>query len=396
MWRSISEKFSSGTIWILAILFLTVSCSQPKDELLSILETGSEEFQSILDNPSHEIQIVYGKIGEDGIEHLTYNVYGNKFYYPASTVKMPTAFAAIQKLSEVGRSMDAQIVIDSSEHNPRNLVYDSLYQGPITVRNLVTKIFAFSDNQAYNLLYGWLGKDYLNGLNHQLGLTDSRIIHQLSESAFSFTDESNRNSFNVRLVEGGDTIVFEAEPNSFESTLNPATQVRGKAYMNSDGEIINEPFDFSSKNFFALEDMLGCLERVVKPELFEESERYAFDDNTYDQLAEIMTMRPNGLPAPKDTLPANYVKFFMYGDQENGDYPEHIDIRNKVGWAYGYLTDVAYIKDREKNVEFFLAATIHVNENETYNDGNYEYEEKGLPFLAELGRLIYDYESKAN
>ena len=141
-----------------------------------------------------------------------------------------------------------------------------------------------------------------------------------------------------------------------------------------------------------LENLLGALERVVKPEFFDENKRYSFSEQTRSELTDIMKLRPKDMPHPKDTLPDNYVKFFMYGDQKEGDYPDHITIMNKVGWAYGYLTDVAYIKDEKEDVEFFLAATIHVNENQIYNDGVYEYEEIGLPFLGELGRLIYQYE----
>ena len=83
----------------------------------------------------------------------------------------------------------------------------------------------------------------------------------------------------------------------------------------------------------------------------------------------------------------------MYGDSEE-PIPNHIEISNKVGCAYGYLTDCAHIRDTQNDIEFFLTATIHVNRNQIYNDGNYEYETIGLPFLAELGRLIYQYELK--
>ena len=31
---------------------------------------------------------------------------------------------------------------------------------------------------------------------------------------------------------------------------------------------------------------------------------------------------------------------------------------------------------------------------ENYNDDNYEYDEIGLPFLAKLGKLVYDYEMR--
>jgi len=44
--------------------------------------------------------------------------------------------------------------------------------------------------------------------------------------------------------------------------------------------------------------------------------------------------------------------------------------------------------------EFLLTAVIQVNENQIYNDDKYEYDEIAFPFLANLGRVIYDYEVK--
>ena len=48
--------------------------------------------------------------------------------------------------------------------------------------------------------------------------------------------------------------------------------------------------------------------------------------------------------------------------------------------------------DFENNIEFFLSAVIHVNENRIYNDGNYEYDAIGLPFFGELGRAVLAHE----
>ena len=39
-----------------------------------------------------------------------------------------------------------------------------------------------------------------------------------------------------------------------------------------------------------------------------------------------------------------------------------------------------------------LTATILVNKDGIFNDDNYEYDEIGIPFLAELGRQLYNYE----
>ena len=39
-----------------------------------------------------------------------------------------------------------------------------------------------------------------------------------------------------------------------------------------------------------------------------------------------------------------------------------------------------------------MTAVIYANENEILNDGKYEYETLAFPFLAKLGRMIYEYE----
>jgi len=83
----------------------------------------------------------------------------------------------------------------------------------------------------------------------------------------------------------------------------------------------------------------------------------------------------------------SYVKFFLYGDTE-GPMSKDIVIYNKVGYAYGYLTDCAYIIDKKKKKEYIITATIHVNKNGIFNDDHYEYDTIGLPFLAELGRQL--------
>jgi hypothetical protein len=81
----------------------------------------------------------------------------------------------------------------------------------------------------------------------------------------------------------------------------------------------------------------------------------------------------------------------MFGDDKE-PMPENIRIFNKVGDAYGYLIDNAYIVDFENKVEFILSAVIHVNNNQIYNDSVYEYDKTGFPFMAELGKTIYAYE----
>ena len=42
----------------------------------------------------------------------------------------------------------------------------------------------------------------------------------------------------------------------------------------------------------------------------------------------------------------SYVKFLMYGNMKT-EIPQNIKIYNKVGDAYGYLIDCAYIEDTD-------------------------------------------------
>ncbi len=351
------------------------------------MEAGSPEFQKVLNDPKHEIQIIYGQINGDDITHYSLGD-SSQYFYPASTVKMIAAFAAVVKLQELNLPLTTEIIVDSTEYHPRVLHYDSLFQGPITVENLIKKIFVYSDNQAFNILYGWLGKDYINKLQDTMGIP-TRIQHQLSESAFSFTNKSNTTRNSTLLVSDGDIVKTNTETVSWTSSLKPANQEKGQGYIDGEGNLLSDKFDFSVKNYVPLNTLLGSLERMIFPDFFPPS--YDLDEEYRNHLIRLMELLPSDLPDPIPEYGNNYVKFFMFGDGTRKQ-PEHIKILNKVGVAYGYLTDVAYITDSKNGIEFFLAATIHVNENEIYNDGNYEYDEVGIPFLTELGQLIYQNE----
>jgi len=83
----------------------------------------------------------------------------------------------------------------------------------------------------------------------------------------------------------------------------------------------------------------------------------------------------------------------MFGDGRKPISP-NLRIFNKVGDAYGYLLDNAYIVDLDKGVEFMLSAVINTNLDGIYNDGVYAYRKLGYPFMKNLGRTVYKYELK--
>lgn len=373
---------------LMGTLFL--QCAQ-QDRLEEILAQGSSSFHNTLKSAEHEVQIIYGELVGDSIVHHYFNHDPERYFYPASTVKMPVAFAAVKKAQQLDIALDDPIIIDSTEIYPRMLCWDSALNAPITIRNQIQKIFTVSDNSANNILFGWLGMDYINQLYGEAGM-DTRIVHQLGERAFSFKPISNTFTRQTTIIQAdNDSVTFDESEQTFQPSLTIQHQKKGIGFIDSLGEHRNMPFDFSKKNFVSLENLLKILEAAIRPDLYKEPNPFDFSRQYHEDLISAMSLLPKDL-APYDTLADNYVKFLGYGNAPSGNIPAHITIKNKVGWAYGYLLDVAYFEDSRNEISFFLAAVLHVNRNEIYNDGVYEYQEVGLPFLDELGDLIYQYE----
>ena len=194
-------------------------------------------------------------------------------------------------------------------------------------------------------------------------------------------------------------IIFDSENGQYRlpvtnnvkaDSLEIYDMIKGKGYM-KDGEKIEEPFSFAYKNYFPLETQHNLMKRLFFPENFEEQQLFEISSEDMTFLKKAMVTLPRELDYEESEFYDSYGKFFMYGDSKDR-IPNHVKIYNKVGYAYGTLTETAFIKDEKNDVEFLLSATLLVNENQIFNDNNYEYESLGIPFLAELGRQIYQKE----
>lgn len=392
-----------------ALLLLFCLCSfslltAQRNVLEKIIRQEKENFGDWAQAPEQfEIQVLYTQIDRDaqGRPHFTTHRYGgptNQYFYPASTVKMPAAFMALEKINELSvHGLDKNTIIQHfAGHPPQTAALSdpSATNGLPSIHHYLRKIFLVSDNDAFNRLYEFLGQAYFNQKLRAKGFTDTRIIHRLSVSGYDTL--GNRYTNPLQFINDEGVLYQQGEVYSkFYDDLDLSAQKRGVAYMNNDGEIINEPFDFTYKNFVSIQDLHDMLKAVIFPQSVSERERFKLTADDYQALYSAMIDFPQESVSPQYDYPDNYVKFWLYGDQDSTfQIPQNIRILNKVGWAYGYLTDVAYIVDTEAGIEFFLVGTIHVNENKTYNDGVYEYEEKGLPFFGELGRAVYKYEQE--
>jgi len=248
------------------------------------------------------------------------------------------------------------------------------------MRRELEKIFVLSDNQANNRLFEFLGQDYINQKFISKGMNESRIFHRLST-----TNSSNLNGKRVDFFLNDSIISFQNK-NIAPAKLNLKGIEKGGGYINQDGKLIKKPMDFSEKNFISIDDLHKIIKILFFPKNFEEIRRFDLTQEQKNLLLKFMSGYPKEFGYDNEKYPYFFNKFFIYGDKEI-EFDENIEIYNKVGLAYGQLTDVAYIINDD--VSIILTATIDVNTNKIYNDDNYDYDLIGFPFLAQLSRGIF-------
>ena len=374
--------------------------------LKNLLLLHPEYFKAILDHPGQkEIQILYTQIDRDKnnlphFKQFSYRLNPQWYFYPASTVKLPAAIFALEKINKLnikGLTKESAMFTDSSFAGQTKVTTDSSSQNKLpSIANYIKKILLASDNDAFNRLYEFIGREELNRKLKQNGLNHSRIINRL---AIGDSGEAARNTNPVHFKNSNGESVYTqaAQYDAGNYPLKLKNLMRGKAYMNAKDELVNKAFDFKDKNVFTLSDQQEVLKKLMFPEIYEKKNRFNLTDADYKFLYKYMSMYPAESDYPaynsKDYWDT-YCKFLFYGSENQTKPIPNIRIFNKVGDSYGYTIDNSYFVDFDNKVEFMLTAVIQSNEDEIYNDNKYEYETVCFPFLKDLGRMIYDHELK--
>jgi hypothetical protein len=362
-----------------------------------LMRKHPDRFAGVLQNPDrYEIQILYTKIDRNkkNQPHFTTHAYHfdpSKYFYPASTVKLPAILLAFEKLNKLGINKYTPMLTGSSRPSQTaELVDTTAENGLPSVAHYAKKILLASDNDAFNRLYELIGQEAFNDSLHRKGYKNVRITHRLESSV---TPKENRYTNPVRFVKDGELVYEQPEQYSPKQYTSPQPILKGKGFMKN-GSLINEPFDFTGKNFFGLEEQHKLLQAIMFPETVPADRQFDLTKEDYTFLYQYMSQYPVETSYPQnytDDLYDGYVKFLLFGAKKSR-LPRHIRLFNKSGDAYGYLLDNAYIADFERGVEFMLTAVIYCNEDGILNDNKYEYETVGLPFMENLGKTIFEYE----
>jgi hypothetical protein len=391
---------------ILFVLATAFSCRTiPSDQNLieSLLRRDPKKFDEILKyKDRYEIQIIYTQIDRDqnNLPHFTsfsYNFDSTRYFYPASTVKLPLVLLSLEKLRLLG--------IEGLDRTT-TMFHDSLYSGQMSVRRDSTsengfpsvehyskKILVVSDNDAFNRLYEFMGQQATNNILHAKGFTSVRIVHRLERP---LNRDQNRHTEAVSFTNGNSVVYAQPMLVNPELIEVPLKILKGKGFVRNDS-LIQKPFDFTYKNFLPLHSQQEIVKSIIFPQAVAEAKRFKISEDDRRFVLQYMSQLPRETRFPpyfRDTAYYDaYCKFLLFG-ADRGTIPEHIRMFNKVGDAYGYLIDNAYVVDFKNKIEFMLSAVIHTNADSVYNDGKYEYQSTGYPFMRDLGQAVYRYELK--
>ncbi|MDR6564205.1 MULTISPECIES: serine hydrolase [unclassified Arcicella] len=400
------KRYKSLSVQLLTILLLVISSSiqaqQLNTELLpKLLATKPEQFKEIIDNADkYRVQILYTQIDRDKKNRPTFTSYGfrinnTEYFYPASTVKFPASVMALEKINKLnikGLTKETPMFTGAEYERHTPVTKDSTAENGLpSVAHYIKKILMVSDNDAFNRLYEFMGQEAFNETLRQKGYQDTRIYHRLQ---VGMNREQNRRTNPIKFMNGEKVLYEQPMVISEKNYVSPTPITIGKGYMRGDS-LVNESFAFTDKNFFPLLEQQAILKSVLFPEAISAKQRFQLTDADYKFLYQYMSQMPTESTYPKyeapDFYPA-YCKFLMYGGSKDAVINPNMRIFNKVGDAYGFLLDNAYIVDFSTGVEFMLTTVLLCNNDEVFNDDHYDYDTVGFPFMKNLGQLIYNYE----
>ena len=358
--------------------------------------------KKVLASPNtYRFQLVYTKIDRDqnGLPHFTnYTLHADadNYFNPASMVKMPLAFLAMEKLNELNQSginKFTTMQFDSNYQRQVAMYADSSAQNKKpSIAHFIKRAFLISENDPYNRLYQFVGQGPTNQKLIAKGYTSTKITRQF----MGYTEDQNRHTNGINFVdEKGLPILKLAPQYNKDSFQFGAPILIGDAHWNSKDEVVNAPFDFTRHNNISLVDMQKMLQAVLFPASVPKQNRFNMTEADRLFLLQYLSQYPSETDYPKydsTHFYDSYVKFFF--QDSTHAMPKHIRVFNKVGWAYGFLTDVSYVLDTKNNIDYMLSATVYVNSDGVVNDSKYDEETVGFPFLNKIGTAFYEYELK--
>lgn len=390
-----------------ALLVLQINAwGQQHNVLKQLIQADSfhVKYAEVLKNPArYHLQVIYTQINRDAHNkpHLKkYFLYplSNTYYYPASLVKLPLTALALEKIDSLnipGLTKDTRLEVDSAYYCQTSQYRDTTSKSRYpSIAHYIKKMLLVSDNYSYNRIYEFLSPTYINRRLKQMGYKRAIVNQRFNGGCDS---NANRVTNPFTFLDDSAKIIYRQPADSDAAPLdNTAHHTRlGKGFM--EGRRIAPPRDFRHNNYIPFQDMNSILLSIIFPKNFQPYQRFHLNDSDYSFLYKYMSMMPRESDYPgydRKIYKDNFKKYIYYGTTDSISDTASVRSFNIVGRAYGFITDCAYIVDVRHHVEFCLSVLMYVNKRNILNTGDYQYDQIALPFMSDLGHLIYKYERK--
>ena len=378
----------------LVCLLLTIilfGCSLESNPIKSSLRKNDFLKEIIKDKEDYEIQVLLTKIDQYNsqvdFQEYKYQLDDNKYFYPASTIKLPIVVLALKKINELRSkgseiTLKSKIVLNYKDDYSELVIRDSI----TSFQNLIADVFLVSDNSASNILIDFIGYNYFNDEMKNAGFDKTYLNHKFNPDPYvnSIWQISDLDNNIISSLNDNQKII------KADDKTNGLKKGERRYFK---GEILDESLNFSEKNRSSITDMHNLIKYIFYPEIFDSINTFNLNVEDYDFLRYWMSRFTYEDIGEKfigdENFFETYNKFFIHGDEQSVSN-EQIRVYNKIGQAYGTSIDNGLIKNYQDNVEFILTATIYTNKNKVINDNLYEYDDLAVPFLAKLSRAIYN------
>lgn len=376
----------------------------PVHDLTSFLQPATGPLATVLADPAtYRFQVLVSEVVDrpghpPELRRHGYRV-DAEYFYPASSIKLCAAVAALQCVEQLERQhaveglVDVPIEIGALFPGDPPQVGDPTHRagGHITVAHQIRKLALVSDNPAYNRLLELVGHEALNRSMHDLGLRSAVLNHRLSDPR-TFPDPYATAA--VTLLPPGRPPIALPARNSPLRLTNTAPGLRvGSAHMQS-GRRVPEPLDFTRRNGISLVDLQDLLVRVVRPDIGTGRPGLVLSPDHRELLVDALTRYPGESDDPRydrAEYPDAYAKFLLPGIRRV--FPEdrpgrRVEIAAKIGRAYGFSVENSYLHHPGTGRAVFVTAVLYTNDDGILNDDRYEYDTVADPVLADLGERV--------
>ncbi len=301
-----------------------------------------------------------------------------RYYYPASVVKLPLAIAVFKLFDEQERTQ-------SCSWKP-GVICDNNYYNSSSLNLLLQKMLVYSDNNAFNQLFDATGRWELNETMRDLGMKNSRISRR-----FMWCPDSAYAVHPAIKIAQIDNEFRKAPSGKIKKDKTRFTNPEiGIKHWSAAGMKAG-PRNFSDHNYIELQELHNLIVDIATGN---KTKKY-LGEHAFRQLQFLMAATPDKLG---DINTYKGITKFLYFGEKNIDFNEFDNIisLNIIGQAYGFMLESAYLCNLETGAEVIVSVRGYFNKNDILGDDIYEYKTIGYPAFRHIARVLLDRAANRN